>query len=426
MKVEFGIGKTSQTVEIPDRNLMGVLVANEMEHKRHGQEAVDHALAHPIGAPVLGESIKMARERVGHALKIVIIVSDISRPVPSYDILPSILRELFCAGCKPEDITVVFAIGSHRGHTKEEQRRLVGDDVYETVACVDSDPDDCIHFGVTKAGTPVDITRVVAEADYRICTGNIEFHYFAGYSGGCKAIMPGCSTPAAIQVNHKMMMHKEARTANIDTNPVRQDLEEGGKLSGGDYLVNVILDEHKHIVHAVAGDMTKAHREGCRYLDKMYLKPLDDRADIVIVSQGGAPKDATLYQLQKALDNAFQAVRDGGRIILVGACNEGFGNKTFEKWLRETQDSETMKKKIDEHFVLGGHKAAAIVFVMSKADIVLISEFDDDLVKSISMTPAANVQEALDQAFIDYGPDATVLAMPYGGATLPQGHNRKI
>lgn len=407
-------------MEIPDRNLLGVLTANEMKHDRHGAEAVDYALAHPIGAPRLLESVKAAREKAGHALKIVIIVSDISRPVPSYDILPSVLRELFAAGCKAEDITVVFALGSHRGHSKEEQRRLVGDYAFETVTCVDSDPEDCIHFGVTSFGTPVDITRVVAEADYRICTGNIEFHYFAGYSGGYKAIMPGSSTPAAIQVNHKMMTHPESKTANMDSNPVRQDIEEGGKLCGAEYLVNVILDEHKHIVHCVAGDMVKAHRVGCDYLDKMYLKPLEKKADIVLVSQGGAPKDANLYQLQKALDNAAHAVKEGGRIILVGACNEGFGNKTFEKWFKEAPDSQSLIDRIKSNFVLGGHKAAAIALVMQKADIVLISELDDQVVKSIFMTPAHNIQQALDEALAYYGPEASVLAMPYGGATLPE------
>ena len=420
MKIEFGFGKKSQIVEVPDDNLTGILTANEMEHKRRGREAVDYALAHPIGAPSLADSIAEARIRKQKDdLHIVIIASDISRPVPSYDILPSILRELAAAGCRKEDITVVFARGSHRGHTVEEQRKLAGEDVYEMVRCIDSDPGDCLHFGETSAGTPIDITRVVAEADYRICTGNIEFHYFAGYSGGCKAIMPGCSTPDAIQCNHRMMIEPESCTANLDTNPVRKDLEEAMRYCGGDYLVNVVLDEHKHIVYAVAGDMTRAHRDGCRYLDKMYIKPLDKKADIVIASQGGAPKDANLYQLQKALDNAARAVRDGGRIILIGACQEGFGNRTFEEWFRQAPDPASMIHRIREDFVLGGHKAAAIAMVMQKADIVLVSELEDDLVKDIFMTPAVSAQEALDEALAYYGPGATVLAMPYGGATLP-------
>ena len=142
--------------------------------------------------------------------KIAIVASDISRPVPSYEILPEILKELFAAGCKAEVITVVFALDSHRKHTEAEMRYLARAEAFETVRCVDSDPDDCVRMGITDAGTPVDITQVVAEAYFRICTGNIEFHYFAGYSGGAKAIMPGVSTPAAIQANHRMMISEEA------------------------------------------------------------------------------------------------------------------------------------------------------------------------------------------------------------------------
>ena len=147
MELKFGYGKGEQIVNVPDNNLLGVLTANEMEHLRTGPEAVKYALQNPIGA-------KSLRSMVNVGQKIAIIASDISRPVPSYDVLPSILEELFAAGCKASDITVVFALGSHRKHTEEEMRRLVGDKVFETVKCVDSDPDDCIHMGVTDAGTP--------------------------------------------------------------------------------------------------------------------------------------------------------------------------------------------------------------------------------------------------------------------------------
>ena len=448
MKLAFGYGKGEQIVEVPDKNLLGVLTANEMVHERRGEDAVRYALAHPIGAPRLGESVKAAKEAsreretagerefriaaetsgkkvldgpgmVRKPFSIAIIASDISRPAPSWEILPSVVRELLDAGCTPEEITVVFALGSHRGHTDEERRHLAGDWVFETVRCEDSDPNDCIHLGETKNGTPVDITRRVAEADYVICTGNIEFHYFAGYSGGYKAIMPGVSTPAAIQANHRMMIRDEAHAGAIDTNPIRMDIEEAGKICGADYLVNVVLDEHKHIVYAVAGDMIEAHRDGCAYLDRMYRKPIKQQADIVLVSQGGAPKDANLYQVQKALDNSKHAVRDGGRIILIGACNEGFGSKVFEEWLKGADSPESLIKRINEHFVLGGHKAAAIAMVMAKAGIDLVSEMDEETVRGMFMTPRRSAQSALAAAFADYGPDATVIAMPFGGATLP-------
>jgi len=412
MELKFGYGNGEQIVNVPDKCLMGVLTANEMEHLRKGPDAVKYALENPIGASKL-------QSLVSPEQKIAIIASDISRPVPSYDIMPGILEELFAAGCKAENITIVFALGSHRNHTEEEMRHLVGDKVFETVRCVDSDPNDCIRMGVTDAGTPVDITRSVAEADFRICTGNIEFHYFAGYSGGAKAIMPGVSTPAAIQANHRMMVEESACAGKLEGNPIRQDIEQAGEICGIDYIVNVVLDEHKHIVYAVAGDVTKAHRDGCAYLDKMYSKKISAPADIVLVSQGGAPKDANLYQVQKALDNAKHAVKKGGTIILIGACQEGLGSKTFEKWLLEASTAESMIDRIHKQFQLGGHKAAAIAMVLQNASIDLISEMDDDFVRSIFLNPQPSAQEALDKALEKYGDNATVIAMPFGGATLP-------
>lgn len=412
MQLEFGYGTGTQTVSLPDKNVVDVLLANPMTHEHLGADAVRCALEHPIGAPRLRELAKPGQ-------KIAIVASDISRPVPSWDILPAILDELSAAGCRDEDITVVFALGSHRHHTDEERRRLAGADVYSRVRCVDSDPDDCVHLGSTKCGTPVDVTRVVAEADFRICTGNIEFHYFAGYSGGAKAIMPGVSTPAAIQVNHKMMTKPGASAGNLVGNPIRADIEEAASICGVDYIVNVVLDEHKRIVYSVAGDVTQAHRVGCKYLDRMYRKPIPARADIVLVSQGGAPKDANLYQTQKALDNAKHAVKDGGTIILIGACSEGLGSAKFEQWLKQAPDAHSMIDRVHHHFELGGHKAAAIAMVLEYAQIDLVSEMPDDFVRSIFLNPQPSAQRALDEAFQKYGADATVLAMPFGGATLP-------
>ena len=412
MELEFGYGTGVQRVEVPEKNLLGVLMSNPMTHARRGAEAVRYALDHPIGTERLRDLAKPGQ-------KVAIITSDISRPLPSFDVLPSVLDELYVAGVRKEDITVVFALGSHRHHTEEEKRRLVGDRCYEEVSCVDSDPDDCVHMGTTRAGTPVDITRTVAQADFRICLGNIEFHYFAGYSGGAKAIMPGVSTPAAIQANHRMMVSEDARAGKLEGNPIREDIEEAGAICGIDFIVNAVLDEHKHIVFAVAGDVTKAHREGCAYLDRMYRKDIPRRADIVIVSQGGAPKDANLYQTQKALDNAKHAVKKGGTIILIGACPEGLGSAKFEQWLTGAPTAHSMVERIGREFELGGHKAAAIGMVLENARIDMVSEMDDDFVRSIFLNPQPSAQAAFDEAIGKYGPDATVIAMPFGGATLP-------
>ena len=412
MKLRFGFGTGFQEVEVPEQNLIGELHANEVPVGLTGEAEVRRALENPIGSPRL-KDIVHAGETVA------IVTSDVTRPMPTKLVMPALLDELYAGGVRKEDITLVFALGSHRHQTDEERQRLAGERAWNEIKCVDSDPDNCIGYGTTSRGTPVDITRVVAQADRRICLGNIEYHYFAGYSGGAKAIMPGASTRAAIQANHSRMILPEAKAGALEDNPVRLDIEEAGAMVGIDFIVNVVLSEHKEILKAVAGDVTKAHREGCRFLDTLYRKELSAPADIVLVSQGGAPKDLNLYQTQKALDNAKHAVKDGGVIILIGSCREGLGERTFEQWMTSAPTAHSLIERIGREFRLGGHKAAAIAMVLEKAEVDLVSELDDDFVRSIFLTPQPSAQAALDHAFEKLGRDATVLAMPYGGSTLP-------
>ena len=413
MKLSFGFGAGIQEAEVPEKNLLGVLHANEVKLDLTGEAEVRRALEEPIGSPRLREIVKPGE-------KIAVVTSDITRPMPTYKVMPALLDELYAAGARAEDITLVFALGSHRHHTDEERKKLAGERAWNEIACVDSDPADCVHMGVTAAGTPVDITRSVAEADRRICLGNIEYHYFAGYSGGAKAIMPGASTRDAIQSNHSMMVRPEACAGALDTNPLRMDIEEAGTICGIDFILNVVLSEHKEIIRAVAGHPVQAHRAGCAFLDTLYLKELPRGADIVLVSQGGAPKDLNLYQTQKALDNARHAVNPGGVIVLIGSCKEGLGEKVFEEWMTRSESPRAMIERIGRDFQLGGHKAAAIAMTLEKADIYLVSDLEPDFVRSVFLTPQSSVQRALDAAFEKLGPDATVLAMPYGGSTLPR------
>lgn len=413
MTIELGFGKTKQPLFVPDANVQEVLEQNKIELETDVTKILQTAFNNPIGTIPLHEIVKKGE-------KIAIITSDITRPLPTYKILPQLMQELAKAGVEDSDVTVVFALGSHRFHTEDEKKALVGEEMYNRLTCVDGDSRDCVHMGITKHGTPVDIARPVAEAQRRICLGNIEYHYFAGYSGGAKAIMPGVSTRDAIQTNHTMMIEAAACTGNTNYNPVRDDLEEGARICGVDFILNVVLDEHKNIVHAVAGDMIQAHRAGCDFLDTLYQKKITKKADIVVVSQGGYPKDLNLYQTQKALDNAQHAVKDGGIIILVGSCKEGLGEHTFEEWMLTAKKSGDLIERIKREFKLGGHKAAAIAMVLEKAKVFLVSEMDADFVKSIFFTPFATVQSAFDKAFKEKGEHASVLIMPYGGSTLPK------
>ena len=412
MEFEIGFGTCPQALTVPDENLICVLLPNAVEQGLTRQEEVARALKEPIGTPRLSQIVKKGET-------VAIVTSDITRPLPSYQILPLILDELTQAGIEKQDVTIVFGLGSHRKQTPEEQKKLVGEAVYQDVKCIDGDDSDCVHYGYTSRGTPVDIVRAVAEADRRICLGNIEYHYFAGYSGGAKAIMPGVSTRAAIQSNHSRMVEAAAAAGRLSGNPVREDIEEAAKMVGVDFILNVVLDEHKKIVRAVAGDLVQAHRAGCKYLDQLYGKPIADRADIVVVSQGGAPKDLNLYQTQKALDNAKHAVKKGGVIVLVGSCKEGLGEHVFEEWMTQSPDAHSMIERVQRDFQLGGHKAAAIAMVLEDADIYLVSELEPEFVKQIFLTPFSDVQTAFDAALQKIGPDASVIVMPYGGSTLP-------
>ena len=413
MEYKLGYGKSEIIFELDPVNVICEMTANSPEIAMTGEDEVRRALNAPIGSDFLRNILQKGE-------KVCIITSDITRPCPSNKILPPLIDEIFKAGINPEDITVVFALGSHRRHTEEEMRFLTGDMVYDLVHTVDSDPDDVVMVGYTQRGTPVNITSSVASANRRICVGNIEMHYFAGYSGGAKALMPGVSDRETIQANHRMMIEETSAAGRIDDNNIRLDIEEAGDICGIDFIVNVVLDESKEIVYAVAGDQRKAHREGCRFLDTMYKIRIPEKADIVIASPGGFPKDINLYQAQKALDNAKYAVKHKGIIILAGECTEGFGEDVFADWLNDAKTTGDLIKRVRNDFRLGGHKAAAIAMVVEKcSEVLFVSAMQKDIASKTFMLPFANIQSALDYAFDKMGHKASVIIMPHAGSTLP-------
>ena len=412
MKIELGFRDVTLPVEVPEANLQAVLKPSAIENDSSEADIVRGALAAPIGTPRLSEMVKPGQ-------KVVIVTSDITRPMPTSRVMPFVLEELDRAGVRDADVTLVFATGVHRKPPAEECRKLAGDLAYSRIKCIGSDNEDVAYLGRTSRGTEVEIMRLVAEADFRICLGNIEFHYFAGFSGGAKAIVPGCAARRTIKSNHSLMMDPRSFAGNIADNPVRLDFEEAVNMRRPQFILNVVLDAHKQIKYAVAGDMIKAHRVGCEFLRKAYLCPIESEADVVLASMGGSPKDLDLYQSQKAIDNAFHAVKKGGVIILTASCREGFGEKTFEAWFKEAKTSADLIKRIKEDFQLGGHKAAAIAKTLGKAQIWLYSDLPDEVVKGAFLRPIHDVQAALDEALESAGPNAKVIVMPYSGSTLP-------
>ena len=417
MHFKYGYDKGYKEFNIEDGNVIAELGQNKVETAMTGEDEVRRALQNPIGSGKLSSLVKPGE-------KVVIITSDVTRPMPSRIVLPPLIEELLEAGINYADITVVFALGSHRKHSEEEKCYLVGEDLYHKIRCVDSDVKQCKMLGTTKRGTPVEIFDEVVNTDRRICLGNIEYHYFAGYSGGAKAIMPGVSTRAAIQANHSGMVQDAARAGAMDDNPVRQDIEEVVEFIAIDFILNVVLDENKRIIKAVAGHHMKAHREGCRFLDSLYKIEIPHKADIVITTPGGYPKDINLYQAQKALDNAKHAVRDNGIIILLASCSEGYGEEVFENWINASTSPDELVTRIRNNFELGGHKAAAIALVEKKARIFIVADMPCERSSKLYMEPFTSMEDALKKAFAELGSDAGVLLMPHGSSTLPFVRNR--
>ncbi|HHY46516.1 MAG TPA: nickel-dependent lactate racemase [Firmicutes bacterium] len=405
-------GKGHVNVSISRENLTGVFSPRPAAVPEDPGRLVREALRNPIGSPPLREIARGHRQAV-------ILVSDITRPVPSRLLLPPILEELKAAGMGPSQIHIVIATGLHRGHTDAEKRALVGDDVVDRFLVEDHSLEDCVDCGATASGLPVEINRSVVEADLRICTGNIDPHYFVGYTGGAKAIMPGVSSKRSVTATHRMMLLPGAEVGRVEGNPVRAAIEEIGDKVGIDFILNVVVNEKKEIIGAVAGHHVKAHREGCKIADQVFKVPVPEACDIVIAGAGGFPKDINLYQAQKGLDNARLAVKQGGTIILVAECPEGFGDETFEAWMTGVGDPEEIIARMEREFVMGGHKALAVALTMRKAKVILVSSLDPDLVRRAHFTPASTVAEALGMALDRHGGRAKIAVMPYAGSTVP-------
>jgi|AGTN01.2.fsa_nt_gi Uncharacterized conserved protein len=407
-KISLKYGKGQFEIDVPEKNLAGIITPDELAGVADEQAEIRRALAEPIGSQKL-------RDRVKAGMKVAVIISDITRPVPSYKFLPTLLDEINAGGVPDRDVTVVVALGSHRKSTDEERKTLTGK-AYGRVRVIDMDPNDCKRVGTSSFGHPIDIYRGIVDADFVVCTGNIEYHYFAGYSGGPKAILPGCASHDTIQNNHAMMVRPEAESGRLDS-PIRREIDELPSMMNVGFLLDVVLNSKKAIVAVCAGDPIKAHRKGVEIVDRMYSVRVPP-TDIVIVSAGGYPKDINMYQAQKAMDNVKHVVKPGGTMIMVAECEECLGNDVFACWVDEAVTIEEQAARMDRKFELGGHKASVIARTAMKCEIRLVSKIPDEQVRKMFLTPAKSPQDALAEAMKKHGPDARVLISPYGGMML--------
>ena len=409
-------GKSEVCARIPTRNFLGTIEPKEKPGVADSRAEVERALREPIGTKPLGEILKSGDS-------VAVVVDDSTRATPSYLMVPPLLDELNRVGVKDESITLIFGCGSHRAVKPEEMKKLVGEEALERVKVVNHDckSEDLVYLGKTaKFGTKVYVNKVFAEADARILTGDVELHYYAGYGGGRKSILPAVSGAETIQSNHAMLLNSKARTGVLEGNPVHEDMMEAAKLAKVDFVLNIVTNSKNELVRAFAGDLEEAFNEGVKLVDEMYKVPIERRAEILLLSPGGHPLDINLYQAYKGVDNALDAVKRGGVMVLVAECPEGHGHDVFYEWMTKFKDMKQMEKEIKRRFRLGGHKAYYMLKAVQKAEIILVSAMPDYLAQNVfKLKTARAINDALRDAFDIAGKNARVWAMSHGNMTLP-------
>lgn len=411
MRVTLPYGSGQVEAEIPDANLVAVATpprpivpaADEAAEARR-------ALANPIGSPRLRD---LARGKRNAA----VVVSDYTRPTPSGKLVPPILEELEEGGIRSENVSVVFAAGTHRPTTPDEMRSILGEQTYARVHALshDCDSPDHVYVGQTRLnGTPVWVNRVVAEADLKISVSSIEPHHNAGWSGSAKNILPGVSSRKTVMTHHAISTRPEVRIGVLEGNPFREDLEEATALVGLDFVVGAILGEKRKVSQVFAGHWMEAHRAGVRAADRLLSFYLPEAADIVVASVGGAPRDGSLWQTEgKGLTRVPQAVRDGGVVVMVAECTEGVGHPELADALLGGTVDEILERFEHADFTVFGNKAFRIASLLKKADIFLVtSGVTPEMLGQLTVRLFSRVEDALAAAFDKMGSSARVVVVP--------------
>lgn len=383
-------------------------------------EIVLEAMENPIGSPKLSE-LSRGKE------KVVIICSDHTRPVPSRHIIPFMLKEIR-EGNPDAKITLLIATGFHRATTREELIGKFGEEIVdrEHIVVHDSqDMDAMVNMGVLPSGAPLLINKVAAEADLLVSEGFIETHFFAGFSGGRKSVLPGVSSKVTVLGNHcsKFIHSPYSRTGILENNPIHKDMVAASQMAGQRYIVNVIIDGDKKVVHAVAGDAIKAHEAGCAFLENYCQVTPRRRADIAISTNGGYPLDQNMYQSVKGMTAAEAAAKEDGILIMVSNCGDGHGGEGFYKALRDCESPAALMEEIlrvpqDETKPdQWEYQIQARILMKHKVIYVMCEEYRA-MAREMGFLTAADVNEALAMALEEKGRQAHITVIPDGVSVM--------
>ena len=355
---------------------------------------------------------------------VLVVVSDSTRATASAQIVNLLVRRVIQCGISPQDISIIFATGIHRPVSAKEKLELLTPFIVQRIKTIDHDAYDrksLLTLGTTSRGTAVEVNRVLQEFSHIIITGGISFHYFAGFTGGRKSICPGLASAQTIEGTHMLALDfvKGGRrsgvgTALLDGNAVHQECERIAEMIKPSFGVNSIVDDRGRAVRLYAGDWRQAHRTACREYLAKHSCNIGDRRDFVIASCGGWPYDINLIQAHKALDMASYACKEGGTIILLAKCSEGFGRKDFLKWFEE-KNSSALEARLQQTYEVNGQTAWSLLTKAEHYRVLLISDLADEDVKRMRMTPVGSLKEALRHV----SPAMEGYILPSGAGLLP-------
>lgn len=420
MQFALPYGKGKLSLELPDARVRGVL-RSRIEEYRPGlcpEALVEAALREPIGCAPLRELSRGKR-------KVTIIASDHTRPVPSRILMPALLREIRL-GNPAAEITILIATGCHRTTTKQELAAKFGPEIAEKEHIVIHDCDDraglCL-LGTLPSGGECWVNRLAVEADLLVSEGFIEPHFFAGYSGGRKSVLPGIAGRETVLANHcaEFIDHPLSRAGILEGNAIHRDMVWAAEQAGLAFILNVVLNGDKQVIHAVAGEMHAAHEAGCRFLEGLCGADAIP-AEIAVSTNGGYPLDQNIYQAVKGMTAAEATVKPGGVIIMLAQSGDGHGGEAFCREMSAGENMDElyagiMRRKRNET-TPDQWQAQIMIRILQRARIIYVSEAPDELVRSLHMTPAHSMPEALRLAEAMTGPDAGVTVIPDGVSVI--------
>lgn len=422
MKFRIPYGRTVQLLETESPCQVLEPTACKQDPCEDEDHIVLTAMAHPIGSPSL-------RQMACGRKNAVLLISDHTRPVPSRHILPHMLSELR-SGNPGIDVTLLVATGCHRSTSAEELADKLGRDIVEKERIVvhDCDASPMSELGVLPSGARLIVNSLVAQADLVAAEGFIEPHFFAGFSGGRKSILPGVCCRKTVLGNHcaAFIDSPRAKAGILDGNPVHADMEAAARMAKLAYIVNVTVDGAKRVTAAFAGDPVQAHRAGCAFLACHCQAAPREKGDIVITSNGGAPLDQNIYQAVKGLSTAESAAADGGILIICAACEDGIGGERFYRALRDCDSPTSLLREIRsipmDRTVPDQWQYQILARILEKHRVIFVTRPElAQAVEEMKMEYAPSLGQAYAMARASKGPDASVTVIPDGVSLIVRG-----